>query len=68
MGTRSTQPAMLAKSTERTGSVAVQREKQRVLMDLGGPSSGAFGKALSKSNPFLVRELGRRPPKEQVWS
>lgn len=49
---------------------ALQRDKQRVLMDLllrkGHRAQEAFCKALVKSNPFLVQELDQRPPWEQV--
>lgn len=51
---------------------ALQREKQRLLMDLllrkGHQAQEVFCKALVQSNPFLVRELDHRPPKQQVSS
>lgn len=49
---------------------AVQREKQRVLMDLllwkGNKAQEAFCKALVQSNPFVVRELDHRLPEERA--
>lgn len=51
---------------------AVQREKQRVLMDLllwkGNKAQEAFCKALVQSNPFLVRELDHHLPEEWACS
>lgn len=51
---------------------AVQREKQRVLMDLllwkGNKAQEAFCKALVQSNPFVVRELDHRLPEERACS